>query len=96
MGFSHDQKKKYVKSTSGHELLPFDEFDGLWFPDKNSKSTKAREKKIMNLNARDIVVEHIGSRLFIMSLFTNEDSGSKIEHKNCTIFRIFPVIAIRS
>ena len=39
------KKKKYVKSTSGHELLPFDEFDGLWFPDKNSKSTKAREKK---------------------------------------------------
>ena len=43
-GFSHD-KKKYVKSTSGHELLPFDEFDGLWFPAKNSTSTKAREKK---------------------------------------------------
>ena len=45
----------------------------------------------MNLNARDIVVEHIGSRFF-MSLFTNEDSGSKIEYKNCLILRMVPVV----
>ena len=43
----------------------------------------------MNLNARDIVVVHIGFRFWIMSLLTSEDNGSKIEHKNCSIFLHF-------
>lgn len=41
-------------------LLPFDEFYGLWFPDKDSDSAKARESNWMNLNGREIVIVHIG------------------------------------
>ena len=44
---------------------------------------------MMNLNARDIVVVQVGFRFLIISLFTNEDSGSKIEIKNCSIFKNF-------
>ena len=47
---------------------------------------------MMILNARDIVVVQVGFRFLIISLFTNEDSGSKIEYKNCLILRMFPVV----
>ena len=40
-----------------------DEFFGLWFPDKVSESTKARESNQMNLDTRDIVLVHVGFRL---------------------------------
>ena len=43
----------------------------------------------MNLNSRDIVVVHIGFRFLIMSFFTSEDRGSKIEYKNCSNFGLF-------
>ena len=61
---------------------------GFGFRTKTGKVLKP-EKKMMNLNARDIVVVQVGFRFLIMSLFTNEDSGSKIEIKNCSIFLEF-------
>ena len=63
-----------------------DEFFGLWFPDKVSESTKARESNQMNLDTRDIVLVHVGFRLSnIILIFSiiGVRVGVENRHSNC-------------
>ena len=49
----------------------------------------------MNLNARHIVVVHIGFRFFDYVFFTSEDRGSNMEYRNCSFFfTFFPLVSI--
>ena len=59
-----------MKSTSGHELLPFDEFYVPWFSDKDSESAEY-------INARYIVVVLIGFR-FLLCPFLRVRIGIEI------------------
>ena len=64
---------------------PLKIFFGLWFPDKCSESTKAKELNQMNLNTREIVVVHIGFRFLIIFDFASEDRGRKSIFEKCSV-----------
>lgn len=44
-----------TKHSIKHELLPIDDFHGVWFPDKDSESAKTQ----MNLETGGIVDLHV-------------------------------------
>ena len=53
------------------------------------KSTEARESNQMNLNARDILVVHIGVRFLIISYLTSEGGGQKYIFEKCLVLGDF-------
>ena len=66
-----------MKSTSGHELLSFDEFDS------------ERNKIKMNLNARDIVDVHISFRFSFCPFLRVRIGGRKLSIKIVQFWGIF-------
>ena len=67
-----NQYKKFRYQIPVTSYCPLNNFLRLCFPDKGSKSAKARESNKMNVNTRDIVVVYIGFRFGFFLDFTSE------------------------
>ena len=70
---------------------PFHIFQGLWFPDKGSESTKARALVLLNLNNRSIEVVYIAYCFLLFSFKIAIRRDKKLGCNKCKFFTYFPL-----